>query len=304
MRKSFVRPIVAGCALSLLSIPAVAQDQADPAPGQQVGQENAAAQPADEPQVDNQNQQVGNQNQEDQRYEARRVDPSARQGNVSLQGYLATKLMLANKAEIELSQLAVEKAQHPEVKQFAQTLIRDHQQLNERLQQLQPGTRAAAPRGQVDRPSDRPTDRGAATERRQADRPQADRPQAGQQGPGNQQVPRQLVQMTQQALTNHLQMAKQMLQEKPAQEFDMAFVGMQIAKHTRALAELRAMQNAGSPEFQQLVMQAQQTVEQHLQRAKQLAKTLEGDRATVSQGRQPAGESLRRGELDEQPREN
>jgi putative membrane protein len=43
------------------------------------------------------------------------------------------KIHASNKAEIELAQLGAQRAQSPEVKQYAETLHRDHQQLDEKL---------------------------------------------------------------------------------------------------------------------------------------------------------------------------
>ena len=42
-------------------------------------------------------------------------------------------------AEVELSQLALEKTSNPEVKQFAQHIVEDHQRANSELQQLAQG---------------------------------------------------------------------------------------------------------------------------------------------------------------------
>jgi putative membrane protein len=43
------------------------------------------------------------------------------------------KIHASNKAEIHMAQIGAERAQSPEVKQFAETLQRDHQQLDEKL---------------------------------------------------------------------------------------------------------------------------------------------------------------------------
>ncbi|MCA9053101.1 MAG: DUF4142 domain-containing protein [Planctomycetaceae bacterium] len=53
-----------------------------------------------------------------------------------LQGFIANCLVLANHEQVTLSQRAQEHSQNPQVKQFAQKLINDHQALNQKLQQF------------------------------------------------------------------------------------------------------------------------------------------------------------------------
>ena len=247
MRKHPFRFVLAGCALALAPVTVQAQQV----------QVEAAQQPA--------------QTATDQDYEARRVDPSARSlpGANTVQGFLATKLMLGNNTEIELSQLAVEKAEHPPVKQFAQKMVQAHTQLNQKLQQLLSGQ---SPAGQQDRP-------GAAANA--ADRAPVARPATAGQQP---EVPPQLAQVARQSAQNYLQMTKQMLQRYEGQDFDMAYMGSQVVLHTRMLSDLQAMQGVGSPQFQQLVSQAEQATTEHLQTAQQLARKFEDDRKTADSG--------------------
>jgi predicted outer membrane protein len=80
------------------------------------------------------------------------------------------------------------------------------------------------------------------------------------------------------ACENHRQMAKQMLESYQGQDFDMAFLGMQIGQHAWLLSELKALDGVGSPEFQEIIVGARQNVEQHLQQAKALSKKFEDDR--------------------------
>ena len=253
MRKTMFRFVAASCLLGLL--PASVQAQVD-----QLGDQR---EPATQQQTDlNQSQQPNRQTDGTNRVEARRVQLSAgtQQGDTSLQGYLVTKLMLANNAEIQTSQIATEKAQHQSVKQFAQKMIQEHQQLNQKLQQLQSGQDQS---GQ--------------------DQPGQSQPGAAQTQQG-QSVPQQLTAITQRAAENSLQMAKQSLQRHNGQDFDMAYLGMQLAMHTQMLSGLKAIQDTGSPQFQQLVRQAEQATSQHLQQAKKLAQQFEDDRSAARSG--------------------
>ncbi len=69
-------------------------------------------------------------------------------------------------------------------------------------------------------------------------------------------------------------MAKEMLQQLEGSDFDMAFVGLQIAAHTRAVADLNALQGVGSKEMQDVVKQAESATSNHLKKAKDLANQL------------------------------
>jgi len=59
-----------------------------------------------------------------------------RGGESEVERYLATCLLLKNEGEVEISQFAQERAQNPQVKQFAQQLIADHQALLPKLRQI------------------------------------------------------------------------------------------------------------------------------------------------------------------------
>lgn len=212
-----------------------------------------------------------------------RTEPAAsRQSDeVRLTDYFADQLMLANQGEIELSQIAAQKGTSPEVKQFAEKLIQDHQQLDEKLKQLAPdaAARFAERRRAGGRLVDRLADRLDAE--RSADRPAADRPaqiRTAARDAAAHDVLTKLCIINHKACENHRQMSKQMLESYQGQDFDMAFLGMQIGQHAWLLSELKALDGVGTPEFQEVVAQARQNVEQHLQQAKTLSKKFEDDR--------------------------
>jgi predicted outer membrane protein len=79
-------------------------------------------------------------------------------------------------------------------------------------------------------------------------------------------------------------MSKQMLED--ADDFDKAYMGMAVVKHSMMVAQLEAMQDVGSQEFQQLISTAEDKTREHLEQAKKLAKKLDsGDRQATSPGR-------------------
>ncbi len=346
MRMTHLRFVVASCVLCLLPISASAQTSQ---PGQatqqsaqqrdQASQQRLQTQQRDQDgQQRGQAQQRGQDGQQRSQAQQRGQDGqqrgqlgrgAAQQGENSTEDFLVQRLILANKAEIELSQMATEKANDEKVKQFAQKLVKDHQELKQELERFGSGQRDSAQTrpgqrqpgqtqsGQIQRGQDQlgqtqpgqtqpgqtqpdQTQLGQTqpgqTQRGQAQLGQTQRGQAGMRRTGEgQEVPQQLTQIVEQAAQKHLQMAKEMLQEAEGEEFDMAFVGMQIVKHGMMVAELEAMRNVGSQEFQQLVSKAESKTSEHLKEAKQLAKQLKDGRPASSQGRQPSSPDAQRG---------
>ncbi len=57
-------------------------------------------------------------------------------GHNPVEHFLATCLLAQNKGEVELSQIALQRTENPEVKQFAQKMIDDHQKMIDKLQPL------------------------------------------------------------------------------------------------------------------------------------------------------------------------
>jgi len=194
------------------------------------------------------------------------------QGNI--ESHLAAWLATCNKAEIEVSQLAAQKASDPAVKQFAQQMVEQHNQLNQQLAQfLSPSQRerligaAATDRtrapGQADAPRQTDTARATDSQRRIETA-------AGQAGQGQdlfQQIGAEAARVSTQKITS-------LLDQKEGKEFDMCYTGLQVFAHINAASLLEAMQGHGSEQFQQVVMKATQTTNAHLDEAKQLAQKI------------------------------
>jgi predicted outer membrane protein len=199
--------------------------------------------------------------------------------------YFADQLMLANHGEIELAKIAQERSTNNEVKQFAKMLIDDHMQLDAKLKQVAPkaaekfaerrrvatelGARIA--RNIRDRVNERAIDRETPT----ADRVQT---RTAAREAGELDAFTRLCQINHAAARNHQELSKQLLEKYQGQDFDMAFLGMQIGAHGWLLSELQALQGVGTPEFQEIVTSATQSVQHHLEQAKALSKKFEDDR--------------------------
>lgn len=190
---------------------------------------------------------------------------------------LAMKLMKANKAEIELAQMAQQKVKREDIQQLTTTVINDHKKLNEKLQQMVGSD--SSQQGRSDR-------RQTAIPNRQT--PVSTPGQEEQRGRNvngiganeNKTVPPQLLAIGNQACDNALEMTKEMLSNYQDQDFAMAFLGQQVVTHTMALAELKAIQSTGPEELSSFTNEAIDTIEQHLEKTKQLAKKYEDDRRT------------------------
>ncbi len=218
------------------------------------------------------------------RYEARKVATDSRsssQPGPTVKEALVQKLIKANEAEIELAQMAYQKTDNQELRQLAQTIVRDHRQLNQQLQQH------AGQWHSVRSEADQGDRQGRSGQERIR---QADRDLNRNQFAANDQsthsamrqeadiVPQKLCKISEKACDNALKMTKEMLGNYDGQDFSMAFLGQQCVAHTMMLAELRAIESEGPEELKQLAGQAATKVGTHLQEAKQLAKKLEDDR--------------------------
>jgi predicted outer membrane protein len=233
---------------------------------------------------------------------------------------VAAMLALGNHCEIQLGQLASQKSQNPQVKEFAQQMVQDHTKFLSQLQPFLPAgfaddlksegaaTGARSPRtgaGAVRAEGAAETRPEGAAAARTADNPAADnqvaqndpqRPRAnqgrtearqGEAGQQGDQARNPMLQIQKDAAQRALAMTKEILNEKQGSEFDKCYIGEQVMAHVHMLAKLEASQNHVSPEFQQIIRQGQQTTEQHLKHARTLAQQLEGERGAAVQPGQP-----------------
>ncbi len=189
----------------------------------------------------------------DQTGQAGQVGQTGRLGTAGQGGdmdtLIASCLLIANEEEIALAKMAADKAEHQEVKQFAQMLVNEHQKAVQDLQQhAKPGIGLNAAGG------------GAAS---------------NQSGAANSVTMDNILQLQQQAAQECLSMTKSMLQEKQGAEFDKAFSGMQVGAHIGMLAKLKASKNQASPELASWIDRSMETMQDHLAKAKELCMKLE-----------------------------
>jgi predicted outer membrane protein len=209
--------------------------------------------------------------------------------NPMVDHFLANCLLAKNKGEVELSEIAVQKSENAEVKQFAQKMIQDHNKLIEQLQPLAAMQRGAKRGASIESRTGDTTALPGSSGARETISPSGtstDVPPAAvttettittnatKTAAGGNAV-HQLMQIERKINERCLQMAKDELQQKSGVEFDKCYVGNAIGAHAHALAALEVIGKQGQGQLAQVAQQAQPTVQHHFDHAKQLMKQLE-----------------------------
>jgi predicted outer membrane protein len=274
-----------------------------PATGQT---DRATAQQADPSTAPGSTQAIGDVNQNRTNYLA--AQAAAGGPNVVVDHFLAGCLLGQSKAEVELSQIALQKSENAEVKQFAQKMIVDHQKMIEQLQPLaamhgganratssllgansEAQGRSEATEGRTSDTTALPGSAGASQTIAPSDTSAAipavtATAEAATASAGGGGAVHQLMQIDRQINERCLQMAKEELQQKSGAEFDKCYVGNAIGMHGHALAALEVIGKQTQGTLAQVAQQAQPTVQQHFDHAKRLMKQLEGQAgATATQ---------------------
>jgi predicted outer membrane protein len=195
-------------------------------------------------------------------------------------------LLQKNKCEIEFAQLAQQQSQNPQVKEFAQMLEQDHQKIVQQLEQLaggqasQTSTRTDS-QSQISASGQNDAQRQPSDTTRLPGSPgatQTTRSQTQTEAYGSQEMTgpiAQLAQIEKQIGERQKQAMLDELQQKSGAEFDKCYVGSQVSSHMQSLAALEVISQQQQGKLAQVAQQAQPTVQQHLDHAKQLAKQLE-----------------------------
>lgn len=216
----------------------------------------------------------GQQQQQQQRTQQARLSDSD----------LAAALILANRKEIAISEMAAEKADNDQVKEFAKKMVQDHQQFAQELERFTQTAGISSEQLTLDA--------GASGDRRQAaqDRPQADTadPQGAQDRTRRQAARPELnrsatagqggvefVTLTHELAKESLQSIKKDLDEKSGAEFDQCYVFGQVMGHMHMADTLKVISNHASAQLQQTVEKGHQKTKEHLEEAKKLAKEVD-----------------------------
>jgi putative membrane protein len=159
-----------------------------------------------------------------------------------------------NSGEIELGELAIRKAQSPEVKEFAQLVVEDHRALSQ--ENVDIATQPGGPQGAPD------ADAGGG--------------QAGEASPPAGQAEGSEVMGY---LTTETQKTMERLRSLSGADFDQAYVDSQVRMHSQALTlvERHLLPGTTAAPLQSSLRTAQSKIESHLQKAESLRDQLTGE---------------------------
>jgi predicted outer membrane protein len=204
--------------------------------------------------------------------------PGAQAGNLD-QG-IAACIALGNQEEIALAQYASTRAKNEKVKEFAQTMQREHTAALQKLRQVAPqlaNWNLELQAGANTRPA------SGQTGVQQAGAPQqfGNQPNGVQQAASTQPAgagghDAQMVALQRTIAQQCLALTQRELDEAGA-DFDHCYIGQQVGAHVAMLAKLQGSEQFAGPELRGFIQEATKTVEQHLQHAKQIAKELKSE---------------------------
>ncbi len=187
---------------------------------------------------------------------------------------IADCLAISNEEEIALANLAAAKSQNPQVKQFAETLVKDH---NQYLAQLEKhgAQRVAFSLDREGRRADtandqKPREPGAADPSTTHER----RTAFTADGHLN------FINVKRQMAEKCIENAHQAWSQKKGNEADMCFVGSQAVQHQQMLDALEVLRPYASPELQPVIDQGISTTRAHLEQADNLIKELGHETST------------------------
>jgi predicted outer membrane protein len=217
----------------------------------------------------------------------------ARGGMMQIQDRdLAAMLAISNRGEVEMANFFKGRTQNEKIREFADMLIKDHSAFLEKLnavagQQPIAGERAAGNVGisaQTPQPQTQPPE-GVAVRTPPGGGVNVQAPgvgvQVGGQGrsfytPGMNPMLSLKEEIAQECLTNE----KKELEQKQGVEADKCFVGTQIVKHGDMVSTLTVMQRrAQDSQFKEMVGQALQKTQHHLDMGKTIMKELDQQKA-------------------------
>lgn len=198
---------------------------------------------------------------------------AAQAGNLDHE--IAAMIALGNQEEITLAQFAQQHAKHERVKEFAQMMQRDHTQALQKLQQVAPNL--ASLNIQLTGAAARPQTGNQAAVQQAGGQTQFGAQANGVQPAGSTQIigggasPR--LDLFRAIHQQCLALTQRELQEA-GDDFDACYIGQQVGAHLGMLAKLQASEQYATGELRNFITEATQTVEGHLQHAKELAKEL------------------------------
>jgi putative membrane protein len=166
--------------------------------------------------------------------------------------FLATCLAVGNDNEIALSELAMQRSQNAQVKEFARKMIDDHKKMGEKLRPFTAGDVTGEGRKRTDPRTAGETARSTML--------------------GGVDATALVRELGRQCLDT----TRKELEKKQGADFDKCYVGMVIGAHAKMNDELTVFSRHASDRLRTAIQECQPTVQTHLEHAKTLWKQLEG----------------------------
>jgi predicted outer membrane protein len=203
---------------------------------------------------------------------------SANQMAQHWQQNVARCLLLDNQGQVILGEFALERAQNPEVRQFAQSMVKGHNECVAKLQRLVPDAlttdalnkRVVAVRTQIK------SDKGTMPVSSETGEMARKMESTGDQKNMGKNFMHMIPAMQQQMAENCLAYKQAELSNLDKDEFDRAYISLQVFTHVDALAKLKTFENFAPADLKPIITSEISAVQSHLDEAKNICKQLHG----------------------------
>jgi predicted outer membrane protein len=206
-----------------------------------------------------------------------------------LDQHAAACLLIGNQEEIALSQMALDKAHHDRVKDFANHMVKDHEKFIGKLRKFTPQNASF----ELNIKTDDSGNAKSVDDKSSNNAARAGETTVAKTGVAGHSMMDQLLAIKRDKAQECLALTRSELKNKQGHDFDMAFMGMQCAAHTSMLAELKALKKHTHGEFAELVADGEKTTQEHLDMAKNIIEDMKHDGApaarTAREGRDDRG---------------
>jgi len=215
--------------------------------------------------------------------------PTQASGSAHSDADLAACLIIDSNKELALARLAQQHSQNGQVHQFAEQMIKDHDEFVQKLRQTAIDGGYSEEQLSVDRssgPTDlRPADQSTAqsrdgnepTGRRAARAEELDTDNAAGAGTS-------FISLKREIAEECVQSIRQALDQTDEAQFDIHYMGSQCMAHQGMIDTLKVFSRHASPEMQQTLDDGQQMARAHLDQAKQIKEQLKQPSSDNQQG--------------------
>jgi predicted outer membrane protein len=195
--------------------------------------------------------------------------------------HVAQCLILGNQNEVAAAKIAQRKGSENEVKEFADAMVKDHEQFTAELEKFaghnyrhrDGGGRATAAG------AERRT--GAETARTAPRGPEGKDDKEGRDGKDGDHWAK-FMRIREELADQCRASVQRELDSKAGKAFDECYIGMQIGMHMKMVDELTVLERHVSPEFKSILENGREAAQRHLNKAKEIMKNLNDTRTADS----------------------